>query len=170
MAKKRSRNPTLRAFGERLTELRGTASREQISIKLEKLGVPLGGSTLAQYEKGAVWAPDPGVLMGLAKIYNEELQDLLTLLVASRADPSATLSGLHQSAAGGDPMSALAHDAVRRQSKHEHALSVSPAARELAERIDKLGGEVPDMINHVLRTIERAAKGTKASSRQKRRA
>jgi transcriptional regulator with XRE-family HTH domain len=71
--KKRSQKPALRAFGAWLQELRGEASRERISQKLAAKGVPLGGSTLAQYEKGAVWAPDAGVLWGLAQIYETDL-------------------------------------------------------------------------------------------------
>jgi transcriptional regulator with XRE-family HTH domain len=84
MQKKRSRNPTLRAFGSRLRELRGGLSREQVSRKLAHLGVPLGNSTLSQYEKGTVWAPDPGVLWGLAETYRVHVEDLIAVLRRNR--------------------------------------------------------------------------------------
>ena len=76
LPKKRSRNPVLMAFGAELLRLRGENSREWVSIQLERLGVPLGGSTLAQYEKGTVWAPDPGVLWGLSEIYGVRLSEI----------------------------------------------------------------------------------------------
>ncbi len=95
VTKKRSRKPELQAFGQWLERLRGRkVSREQISIRLAALGVPLGGSTLAQYEKGTVWAPDPGVLAGLATIYGVSLDGLVAGLRANRADPKLTLSDL----------------------------------------------------------------------------
>jgi hypothetical protein len=82
--KARSKNPLLLEFGRRLEELRGTRTREQVSVRLRELGVPLGGSTLAQYEGGSVWAPDPGVLWGLAQIYRVEHEDIVTLLRENR--------------------------------------------------------------------------------------
>jgi len=56
------------------------------------MNATLGGSTLAQYEKGTVWAPDPGVLWGLARIYRVPLEDLVKLLAANRANPNAAPS------------------------------------------------------------------------------
>jgi transcriptional regulator with XRE-family HTH domain len=88
--KRRSKNPILRAFGERLTDLRGERSREQVSKRLRSLGVPLGGSTLAQYEKGTVWSPDPGVLWGLSEIYKVPMMELVNLLRVTRAHPTIT--------------------------------------------------------------------------------
>ena len=88
MAKKRSDQPLLEAFGNRLFQLRSGRSREVISRRLKSLGVPLGGSTLGQYEKGGVWAPDAGVLWGLAKIYGVDLEELILLLRANRLSPS----------------------------------------------------------------------------------
>lgn len=87
VAKKRSSYPNLRAFGVYLQRLRGRVSRERISKRLEKLGVPLGGSTLRQYELGAVWAPDPGVLWGLSQIYTVSLDTLIDLLRENRRNP-----------------------------------------------------------------------------------
>lgn len=84
--KKRSQQPTLESFGDYLEGLRGTVSREIISRRLAALGVPLGGSTLAQYEKGAVWAPDAGVLWGLGRIYRVPLEDLVNRLRANRVE------------------------------------------------------------------------------------
>lgn len=92
LPQKRSGNPPLRAFGAWLESKRNAAkkTREQISIKLGDLGVPLGGSTLAQYEHGRVWAPDPGVLWGLARIYNSSLDEVVALLRANRQRPDAS--------------------------------------------------------------------------------
>jgi transcriptional regulator with XRE-family HTH domain len=70
-----------------LTELRAGRSREQISLKLTEKGTPLGATTLLQYEKGAVWAPDAGVLWGLGQIYGVPLDDLVALLLANRQHP-----------------------------------------------------------------------------------
>lgn len=89
VAKVRSRNPLLAAFGARLMELRGKRSRKQISNRLTDLGVPLGGATLAQYEAGTVWAPDPGAMWGLAVIYERPLDELVWLLRANRANTNA---------------------------------------------------------------------------------
>lgn len=89
MSHKRSRNPQLKAFGGWLAELRSEGvSRERISIRLRGLGVPLGGSTLAQYEKGTVWAPDPCVMWGLAKIYGVGIEKLVAGLRLNRENPS----------------------------------------------------------------------------------
>lgn len=85
--KKRSSQPLLLAFGERLRELRGLRSREEISRRLGALAAPLGGSTLAQYEKGQVWAPDAVVLWALSEIYRVPLTDLTRLLAANRQQP-----------------------------------------------------------------------------------
>lgn len=94
MTKKRSTKPPLVGFGERLEDLRNGVSREIISRKLEKLGAPIGGSTLAQYEKGAVWAPDAAVLWGLAYIYGVNFLDLVALLRENRRSPSSTYKEL----------------------------------------------------------------------------
>jgi transcriptional regulator with XRE-family HTH domain len=89
VTKKRSRQPALRAFGKRLAGWRGSErTREEISLPLTALGAPLGGSTLAQYEKGTVWAPDPCVLWALATIYRRPLEELIAMLLANRADPN----------------------------------------------------------------------------------
>lgn len=61
VATPRSQKPVLTAFGARLRELRTEArSREVIAKKLRALGIALDESTLVQYEKGTVWAPDAG--------------------------------------------------------------------------------------------------------------
>lgn len=83
--KTRSSKPRLRQFGDRLKALRGTATRQEISNRLEALHAPLGGSTLAQYENGAVWAPDVAVLWGLSQIYKVSMDDLVDLLRTERA-------------------------------------------------------------------------------------
>jgi transcriptional regulator with XRE-family HTH domain len=87
VAKRRSRFPELSAFGAYLRKLRGDRSREQISIRLRDLGVPLDESTLVQYEKGTVWSPDVGVLWGLSRIYQVSIATLVSLLRENRARP-----------------------------------------------------------------------------------
>jgi len=91
VSKKRSRLAELKAFGAKLKALRGGRSREQISLRLQTLGVTLDESTLVQYEKGTVWAPDAGVLWGLAVIYNQSLTDLIGLLLLNRQNPDASV-------------------------------------------------------------------------------
>lgn len=92
--KKRSRNPELRALGQWLEELRGDLSRERISQLLAAKGVPFGGSTLAQYEKGTVWAPDVGVLLGLSRIYGVAFETLARAVTENRKHPEISKSEL----------------------------------------------------------------------------
>lgn len=89
--KKRSNMPRLPRFGGRLRELRGDASRQEISNRLHGLNVPLGGSTIKQYEDGAVWSPDPTVLWGLSRIYKVSFEDLVLLLRTERARVSGEI-------------------------------------------------------------------------------
>lgn len=55
----------------------------------EKYGIKVDSSTLYNYEGGTVFAPDPGVLWGLAKLYDVDLEEMLTLLVMNRANQDA---------------------------------------------------------------------------------
>ncbi len=89
VAKKRSTLPELKVFGAFLRRSRGNRSREQIARKLEQFGAKIDESTLVQYEKGAVWSPDPTVLAGLAQIYEVRTDWLISLLVENRKDPNA---------------------------------------------------------------------------------
>jgi transcriptional regulator with XRE-family HTH domain len=146
--KKRSRMPTLAAFGARLRALRGRHSREAISIRLGELGVPLGGSTLAQYEKGLVWAPDAGVLWGLARIYGQDLAELIALLRANRNDPAMSTiahNGVLQSsgnsgpvlephAHGDDPDADISHAKTAAQ-LFDTLVETATALDELSQRI-----------------------------------
>jgi hypothetical protein len=92
--KKRSRNPELRAFGEWLQTLRGQMSRERVSQRLADKGIKLGQSTLGQYEKGTVWAPDVGVLLGLSRIYSVSFETLARAVHANRDEPELSLDAL----------------------------------------------------------------------------
>lgn len=89
LAKKRSRNPALKAFGGRLTALRDGRSRGVIIKRLEALGVAFDESSLFQYEAGTVWAPDVGVLWGLSRVYGVGLNELVALLRANRTKTDA---------------------------------------------------------------------------------
>jgi transcriptional regulator with XRE-family HTH domain len=136
VTKKRSTNPQLKAFGRRLEELRNKVSREAISLRLEKLGVPLGGSTLAQYEKGNVWAPDPGVLWGLAQIYHVQLQELILLLRENRRHPEADV--IHVSDIQHREETGLANQLTSERERSQATLRVvEKVAHELFELLDE---------------------------------
>jgi transcriptional regulator with XRE-family HTH domain len=94
VVKKRSRNPELSAFGGWLETLRGGMSRERVSQRLSDKGVSLGGSTLAQYEKGTVWAPDVGVLQVLAHIYDVPFEQLARGVVENRKNTALSTAVL----------------------------------------------------------------------------
>lgn len=145
LSKKRSNYPELTAFGLILAGLRGRKrSREQISKALETLKVPLGGSTLAQYEKGKVWAPDAGVLWGLAEIYNVPLDYLARLLARNRQD--ATLD-----------VDLLRHEVpVQRTLTGEADETASDRARRLEARLHEYDGLVPEL-NRVTTALVRVA-------------
>ena len=143
VAKKRTRLPVLRAFGKRLKELRGKRSRAALCLRLEKqFDVVLNESTYFQYEAGTVWAPDVGVLYGLARLHDVPFGELVTLLLANRKQPDAeSWSDLlrHQGDeqrgdAHGPRFSAREFDAMRERLAHcEAALGkVSDLAIELA--------------------------------------
>lgn len=155
LSKKRSRNPQLQAFGAALAEMRGGSSREQISIKLANLGVPLGGSTLAQYEKGTVWAPDPGVLWGLATIYKEPLELLVAMLTTNRSDPTL------QSFEGRD---LIRHARTGQQAPHLKGGADVPAearVRELQGRIEDYERTLTDIRKVAGKLLTIAARGEK---------
>lgn len=87
MAKKRSQLHELKAFGAKLLNLRGKGrSRERIARRLRNSGIQFDESTLVQYEKGTVWAPDPVVLKGLADIYEIPVAGLISLLLLNRIE------------------------------------------------------------------------------------
>jgi hypothetical protein len=83
--------PRLRAFGQRLKELRGEHTGKQISLWLAKdYGEQLNESSYWQYEAGTVWAPDIGVVVALAKMHGVSFLELVALIVANRRDTTAT--------------------------------------------------------------------------------
>jgi hypothetical protein len=114
VAKKRSRLPRLQAFGQRLRELRGDRSRQQISLKLQRLNADLDESSLFQYEAGTVWAPDVAALQGLCEIYGVQLSEMVSLLRANRAKTSAT-----------DWRDLLRHGSDQRSTSHQGGSGVS---------------------------------------------
>jgi transcriptional regulator with XRE-family HTH domain len=80
-------------FGARLKALREAVkignkkrSQEHVANRLAvKYGLQLDRSTLSEYEKGTVMAPDAGVLWGLAQIYDVPVGELAQFLVAERS-------------------------------------------------------------------------------------
>lgn len=126
VTKKRSKQPRLTAFGAWLAQHRGDTSREAISIRLSALQTPLGGSTLAQYESGAVWAPDAAVLWGLSHIYGVTLLETVTLLRLNRKYPDA----------------ASAADLLRHASEVQPAPTLRGADATVAARLVELRAQV----------------------------
>ena len=158
MQKKRSRNPELVAFGSWLLELRGEMSRERVSQRLADKGVSLGGSTLAQYEKGTVWAPDVGVLLALSQIYevsfellaravnenrkNARLEKAVLLdLIRHDRDQSSDLPG------GGSDGPAAAASARVQQRYDELLAAATDVAFELSTMLAKRGVNVTALAN-----------------------
>ncbi len=154
MAAKRSNQPELTAFGEFLAGFRSAragrrrVSREQISRQLKNLGVPLGGSTLAQYEKGWVWAPDPGVLWGLSRIYETPVDEIIQALKANRSDPSLTVQKLRD---------LLRHAADQEQILHHTGGSDVPASAQ--SRLQKLEADREAFVSALHDVAVRAVKG-----------
>lgn len=80
-------------FGARLKALRKAVkignkarSQEYVTNRLAaRYGLPLDRSTLSEYEKGTVMAPDAGTLWGLAQIYDVSVATLAECLVAERS-------------------------------------------------------------------------------------
>lgn len=154
--KRRSNKPPLRAFGRLLLELRGKATREQVSIKLEKLFVPLGGSTLSQYERGFVWAPDAAVLWGLATTYGVKHEELVMLLRENRRHPQSAPEDwrdlLRQSIdqisdpSRGSDAATLAADSARRLA----------LAKELKDLVEDFRSSVSDVADRFVGDVARA--------------
>jgi transcriptional regulator with XRE-family HTH domain len=71
-------------FAKQLVKLRGTQSRGAICRALARLGLPCDRSTLLQYERGTVTAPDPALLWGLAWVYHIDVSELLVVIVGDR--------------------------------------------------------------------------------------
>lgn len=123
--------------------MRGERSRQQISQRLQALGVSLDESTLVQYEAGTVWAPDVGALVGLAEIYSIPLQSLITLVLANRANTHAeSWSDLlrqaedQQSNAGGTDVPASARRIAELESQIAQYKALN---RELQDAFGHLG-------------------------------
>jgi transcriptional regulator with XRE-family HTH domain len=84
--KKRERVVCCPRFGERLRQLRGDESRQDVcdAIKAHH-NLFIDRSTLLQYERGTVKAPDPVILWALAQHYGvEDVGDLIVVLVKER--------------------------------------------------------------------------------------
>lgn len=110
--------------------------------------MPLGGSTLAQYEKGTVWAPDPGVLWGLAQIYEQPVEVLILMLRANRANPSLQSFDGHEvqrhartaSTKAGTAAHALEQRLVRDQAVGKEIEAVARQLLTIAAKLDHTKG------------------------------
>lgn len=130
-------------------DLRGKRSRKQIANRLADLGAPLDESSLFQYEAGTVWAPDAGVMWGLAQIYGVGLTELVDLLRANRTNPSAEPQEWRD---------LISHGRTGKKAPRQPGESDDPAAtriRELENRVEEL--EVYETIVRNLRPIIRDA-------------
>ena len=82
--KRRSRKAVTPTLGALLVQLRGRASRGAICTRLPQYGLSLNRSTLLQYERGTVLAPDPAILWGLSKVHHVKFDDLMEALLRDR--------------------------------------------------------------------------------------
>ena len=74
-------------FGHQLTRMRGTQSRSAVCRALQSQGISLDRSTLLQYERGTVRAPDPAVLWGLTRHYGlDTIEHVIGVLVSERTN------------------------------------------------------------------------------------
>jgi len=81
----RKRSVALPKFGAQLRRLRGDQTRGDICRALETYGLKVDRSTLLQYERGTVKAPDPAILWALGRIYQQaSIDDLLTIIAIER--------------------------------------------------------------------------------------
>lgn len=85
-------------FGKYLSELRGTRSRGVICEELKRFGVELDRSTLLQYERGTVSAPDPAALWALGRLYRVSLDDLALVLLRDRTGQALAAQDLRPAA------------------------------------------------------------------------
>lgn len=84
------RSPKVAPWGQRLRDLRGKRSGGWVIQRLASAGISFTDSTLSQYERGTVIAPDPVVLWGLAQIYGVEVGQLIETLAQNRRQPDLT--------------------------------------------------------------------------------
>lgn len=90
-SKSRHRPVVVPAFGAYLARLRGRSSRRArssrgaICKRLEQYGLTLDRSTLLQYERGTVTAPDPAILWGLSRLYHVPFDEMVLELVRERS-------------------------------------------------------------------------------------
>lgn len=86
MAKRPRHRPLVTPeFGAQLQRLRGARSRGEICRRVAEYGLTMDRSTLLQYERGTVAAPDPAILWALGRIYLlDTIDELLTVLVMDR--------------------------------------------------------------------------------------
>ena len=83
-----SRPVVVGAWGRHLAALRQRRSLSTVLRKLRQMGINnISRSTLYQYEKGQVSAPDPVVLLGLAQIYGVDVAILIEALAVNRRQP-----------------------------------------------------------------------------------
>lgn len=135
LSKRRSTLPPLTAFGSVLRQLREARrlSTGQVETKLQAAAAKLGRSTVAQYEKGAVWSPDPVVLSELARLYRSDLAGVIAVLKANRQDPSLSRAGADAILKGASDGGAVAAGVL--EAERDAAWTAIREVRNLAARI-----------------------------------
>lgn len=135
LSKRRSKLPSLEAFGSLLRELREARalSTGQVQNALSAAGARLGRSTVTQYEMGAVWSPDPVVLAELARLYRSDISALVAVLKANRQDPSLSKERADAIRKGASNAGAASVGVLEQE--RDEALATVHQMRELASRI-----------------------------------
>jgi transcriptional regulator with XRE-family HTH domain len=114
MVRKRERPVVAPAFGAQLTALRerveGRSQEWVVRALASRFGLSFSRSTLSQYEKGTVLAPDAGILWGLAQIYDVPVMGLIQYLVAERSGGKVTVPEVTAGVHTAQPLSAVSGD------------------------------------------------------------
>lgn len=84
LPKQKPRERVVPAFGNALEKARGKMSMGQVYTY-----AGISQSTLSHWEKGTVAAPDPVILLKLARLYGVSMTDLVDVLEWSRKNPRA---------------------------------------------------------------------------------
>jgi transcriptional regulator with XRE-family HTH domain len=91
---KRERPVVVPEFGNLLVDLRGKRSRGLVvRILLDSYALKLDDTSLLQYERGTVAAPDPAILWALSRIYGADFEELISALVMERTGREVAVAG-----------------------------------------------------------------------------
>lgn len=162
LSKRRSTLPLLTAFGSVLRQLRDARqlSTGQVENALKAGGARLGRSTVTQYEKGAVWSPDPVVLSELARLYRSDLAGLIAVLKANRQDSTLSLNQANALCKGASHVGSVAAGLL--EDERDAAREALRQMRDLATTIVKIAAGAA---HDIARQEERPADGAQPRRR-----